>query len=92
MGLKSLEYRFARLFFFKNIFKNRKSNFKWQRKEAAEGNCLKITSKGASLVGQVVEKPPANCRGREFDPWSGKIPPDVEQLSPCTTATEACAP
>ena len=25
-----------------------------------------------------------------FDPWSGKIPPAAEQLSQCTTTTEAC--
>ena len=31
-----------------------------------------------------------NCIGREpqFDPWSGKIPHAMEQLSPCTTTTE----
>ena len=28
------------------------------------------------------------CRGHEFDPWSGKIPHAAEQLSPCTTTTE----
>ena len=27
-----------------------------------------------------------------FDPWSGKIPHAVEQLSLCTTTTEAHAP
>ena len=26
--------------------------------------------------------------GYGFDPWSGKIPPALEQLSVCTTATE----
>ena len=28
------------------------------------------------------------CRGYGFDPWSGKIPHAMEQLSPCTTITE----
>ena len=28
------------------------------------------------------------CRGRGFEPWSGKIPHAAEQLSPCATATE----
>ena len=31
------------------------------------------------------------CRRCGFNPWSGKIPHAVEQLSPCTT-TKACAP
>ena len=26
------------------------------------------------------------CRRRGFDPWSGKIPPGLEQLSPCPTS------
>ena len=29
--------------------------------------------------------------GTQFDPWSRKIPHAVEQLSPCTTTTEAQA-
>ena len=28
------------------------------------------------------------CRGHGFEPWSGKIPHAVEQLSPCATITE----
>ena len=28
------------------------------------------------------------CKGHRFDPWSGKIPYAVEQLSLCATATE----
>ena len=28
------------------------------------------------------------CRGHGFEPWSGKIPHAVEQLSPCATTTE----
>ena len=44
------------------------------------------------------------CGGHQFDPWSGKIPHAVEQLSPCSTtidpklgslraaATKACLP
>jgi len=27
-------------------------------------------------------------KGHLFNPWSGKIPPALEQLSPCTTTTE----
>ena len=30
--------------------------------------------------------------GHGFDPWSGKIPRDVGQLSPSATTTEAHAP
>ena len=31
------------------------------------------------------------CRGHGFDPWSGKIPHAVDQLSPWATTTEpAC--
>ena len=32
--------------------------------------------------GTVVKNPPANARGHRFDPWSGKIPHTMEQLSP----------
>ena len=28
------------------------------------------------------------CRGHEFDPWPGKTPHAVEQLSPCAITTE----
>ena len=28
------------------------------------------------------------CRRHRFDPWSGKIPHAMEQLSPCATTTE----
>ena len=38
--------------------------------------------------GTVVKNPPANAGGRGFEPWSGKIPHAVEQLSPCATTTE----
>ena len=37
--------------------------------------------------GAVVESA-CQCRGHGFDPWSGKIPHAVEQLSPCATTTE----
>ena len=36
----------------------------------------------------VVKTPSFHCRGHGFDPWSGKIPHAVEQLSPCATTTE----
>ena len=36
----------------------------------------------------MVKNPPANAGGHGFDPWSGKVPHAVEQLSPCATATE----
>ena len=32
------------------------------------------------------------CRGHGFEPWSGRIPYAAQQLSPCATTTEACAP
>ena len=38
--------------------------------------------------GPVVEHPPASAGGHRFDPWSGKMPHAMEQLSLCTTATE----
>ena len=31
-------------------------------------------------------------RGHRFEPWLGKIPQAVEQLSPWTTSTEALTP
>ena len=39
--------------------------------------------------GTVDKAPPANAGGHRVNPWSGKIPRAMEQLSPCTTATEA---
>ena len=42
--------------------------------------------------GAVVKNPPAHAGGHGFEPWSGKIPHDAEQLSPCATTTEAHAP
>ena len=38
--------------------------------------------------GAVVKNPPANAGDTGSEPWSGKIPRAVEQLSPCTTTTE----
>ena len=38
--------------------------------------------------GTVVKNLPANSGGHRFEPWSGKIPHAMEQLSPCTTTTE----
>ena len=32
------------------------------------------------------------CRGHGFEPWPGRIPHAVEQLSPCATTTEARMP
>ena len=42
---------------------------------------------GASLVAQW-SRTCHQCRRHRFNPWSGKIPPLVEQLSLCATATE----
>lgn len=39
-----------------------------------------------SLVVPVVKNLFANAQGHSLDPWSGKIPHTMEQLSPCTTA------
>ena len=36
----------------------------------------------------VVKNLPANAGGHGFDPWSGKTPPAVGQLSLCPTTTE----
>ena len=38
--------------------------------------------------GAVVKESACQYRGHGFDPWSGKIPHAVEQLSLCATATE----
>ena len=32
------------------------------------------------------------CRAHRFSPWSGNVPHAMEQLSPCTTITEAHTP
>ena len=37
--------------------------------------------------GVAVKNPSANA-GHRFNPWSGKIPHAMEQLSPCATTTE----
>ena len=34
-------------------------------------------------------EPACQCRGQGFEPWSGKIPHAVEQLSLCATTTES---
>ena len=38
------------------------------------------------------EESACQCTGHRFDPWSGKIPHAMEQLSPRATATEARVP
>ena len=38
--------------------------------------------------GPVIKNLPANCRGHGFNPWPGKIPHAVEQLSLCATNPE----
>ena len=44
---------------------------------------------GTSLVAQWLRiHLPMQGRGHGFEPWSGKIPHAVEQLSPCATTTE----
>ena len=42
---------------------------------------------GASLVAQWL-RIACQGRGHGFEPWSGKIPHAVEQLTPCATTTE----
>ena len=34
------------------------------------------------------EEPTCQCKRLKFDPWSGRIPRVVEQLSPCATIAE----
>ena len=41
---------------------------------------------------QAVKNLPANAGDTGLDPWSGKIPHASEQLSLCTTTTEARVP
>ena len=38
------------------------------------------------------KEPSCQCRRHGFNPWSGKTPHATEQLSSCTTTTEAWAP
>ena len=38
------------------------------------------------------EESTCQSRGHEFNPWSGKIPHAVEQLSPCATTSEPMRP
>ena len=38
--------------------------------------------------GALVGNPPASAGERGFEPWSGRIPHAMEELSPCTTAAE----
>ena len=40
----------------------------------------------------MVKNQSSNARKHQFDPQPGKIPPAMEQLSPCTTTPDACAP
>ena len=47
----------------------------------------KVDNSGASLVAQWLRSA-CQCRGRGFEPWSGKIPHAAEQLGPWATATE----
>ena len=49
---------------------------------------LKKNSWGDFPGGAVVKNPPANAGDTGFEPWSGKIPHAVEQLSLCATTTE----
>ena len=46
-----------------------------------------INKAGTSLVAQWLAST-CRCRGHGFDPWLGKIPHAMEQLSPCATTTE----
>ena len=38
--------------------------------------------------GVVVKNPPSNAEDLGLEPWSGKIPHAMEQLSLCATTTE----
>ena len=40
----------------------------------------------------VVKKSACQCKWHRFDPWSGKIPHAMEQLSTCTTTPDTCGP
>ena len=42
-----------------------------------------------SLGGSVVKNPPAKSRKHGFEPWSGKMPHALEQLSPRTATIES---
>ena len=56
--------------------------------ESLNGSYCKSSTQGFP-GGVVVKNLPANARKEHrFEPWSGKIPHAVEELSPCTKTTE----
>ena len=42
--------------------------------------------------GKKKEESTCQCKGHEFNPWSGKTPHAMEQLSPCATTSEPTRP
>ena len=53
---------------------------------------VKKKSKRGFPGGSVVKNLPVNAGGHRFHPWSGKIPQDLEQLSPCATLLKLKCP
>ena len=51
-------------------------------------SCIKNLQFGASPVVPRGSESSCQCRGHEFEPWSGRIPHAVEHLSPWATTTE----
>ena len=58
----------------------------------ALGICDKMAPSLDFPGGPAVKNPPANAEDTSpiLGPWFGKISHAAEQLSPCTTTTEAC--
>ena len=59
------------------------------QKSKSRASPLRVSLARDFPAGTVDKNPLAKCRGLGFDPWSGKIPHALEQLSPCATSTEA---
>ena len=53
------------------------------------GHMITLGFPGGSVVkNKTKQKNTCQCRGHEFNPWSGKIPPPVGQLSSRIAASE----
>ena len=56
---------------------------------ATKSRCSQVNNK---YIKKKKKESARQCRGRAFNPWSRRIPQATEQLSPCTTTTEAVYP
>ena len=76
-----------------DIYRSSQSLFSKYPTETNQGSLKKVSTKNIYWDipdGSVVKNPPANA-GEQFNPWSGKIPHTMEQLSLCTTPEPTCS-